>query len=195
MLKKYSGIISIIAVVGAVLLAIGGIATAIILKSFLPVLYVGICTVAFYLFMHSYALLLETTAKNEQTLDSIKQSMQKLEELVASKQPTSWVRVDAAKAVGVAQSRMSTTKATDTPTSSTVPAVTNDRIVCPKCGREQPASRRRCFDCGTEFTKEKIDEEEVGKSSRKDKITCPQCGTVQRSNRKVCLNCGKQLDP
>lgn len=48
---------------------------------------------------------------------------------------------------------------------------------------------------GTAVSVEKIDGEEVEKSSHKDKITCPQCGAVQRSNRKVCLNCGEKLTP
>lgn len=65
MLRKYSGIISIIAIVVAVLLVIGGIATAITIESFLPVLYYGIGAAIFYLFMHSYAIMLETTANSD----------------------------------------------------------------------------------------------------------------------------------
>ena len=79
MLKKYSGIISVLAVVVAVILVIGGIAAAINLESFLPVLYFGIGAAIYYIFMHSYALLLETTANNEDALAAIRQFLQKLD--------------------------------------------------------------------------------------------------------------------
>lgn len=65
MLKKYSKIISILAVAVTTLLVICGITTALVLKSFLPILYFGIGAAVFYPFVQSYSLLLDAVANKE----------------------------------------------------------------------------------------------------------------------------------
>lgn len=154
MLRKYSGIISVLAIVVTALLAIVGIVTAVTLESFLTFLYFVIAAAVYYLFMHSYALLLEITANNEDALASIRQSLQKSDAKAPARQsPSSYVNVVASTATTSAPKSQPTTNTPDVPAPAVAVAVTGNRITCPKCGREQPANRRRCFDCGVEFIK------------------------------------------
>lgn len=191
MLKKYSGIISVLAVVVAVILVIGGIAAAINLESFLPVLYFGIGAAIYYIFMHSYALLLETTANNEDALAAIRQFLQKLDTQAPTKRSaTPYVSIATSHVTTPAQSQHPAAKAPDKPAESAAVTVASARIICPKCGREQPANRRRCFDCGIEFIKQ---ESRYADPKNPHILICPNCGARQSDTNTACYQCHTSL--
>lgn len=189
MLRKYSGIISTLAIVVAALLVIGGIITAIALESFLSILCFAIGAALYYLFMHSYALLLETTANNEDALAAIRQSLQKTD-TPAQQASTQRVSVAASPITVGTQNSQAGKKTPDAPADTVKVTVTNDRIICPKCGREQPASRRRCFDCGAEFLKQNSI---YSDPQNPHILVCPNCGARQSDTNSECYQCHTSL--
>ena len=71
MLKKYSNIIALIAVIVPILSLISGLIVAAELESFLLFIYFLVPAVLFYIFAASYSALLEATAENRELIEQI----------------------------------------------------------------------------------------------------------------------------
>lgn len=149
-LRKYSNIISVISLAVPILSGIAGLIAVIQSGSFLIFLSCALSSALFYIFVQSYARMLNTTADNEEALAEMSASLKKLNTQFMSEQK-------------IVQTSSNTSEITTSETSdddSSQPGVSpiidprNPYIItCPNCHVRQSANRQTCFQCGTKFEK------------------------------------------
>ena len=161
MLKKYSNTIAYIAVIVPILSLISGLIIAIELESFLLFIYFLVPAVLFYIFVASYAALLEATAENRELIEQIASNIQKrgtdTPEVAAvhtGKQTFMSHNEEQKKAEVYTDKGAVSPKAPEDNTAGfTVDPTNPNLIVCCKCGRSQRSNRTVCFECGAKFVK------------------------------------------
>lgn len=74
----------------------------------------------------------------------------------------------------------------DAPTTGTTPASStfSGGILCPSCGKQNPAGTKFCCDCGGKLDAFSTPQERI----------CPSCGTSIKVGIKFCTECGTRMD-
>jgi len=68
-------------------------------------------------------------------------------------------------------------------------------LICPQCGRSNPADRHYCTNCGAELSraaKAEITPEQQAQTLAK--VTCKVCGAENMPEKKYCTQCGSRLE-
>ncbi len=74
------------------------------------------------------------------------------------------------------------------------PPTTGVRLLCPKCGAQNPPDRKFCLACGAALFKRPGEAGAVGvREQEKAPWRCPQCGTENPPERVECLRCHFRL--
>ena len=161
MLKKYSNIIALIAVIVPILALISGLIVAAELESFLLFIYFLVPAVLFYIFAASYSALLEATAENRELIEQIASNVQKRE---ADTPVVAAVHTGKQTFMSHNEEQEKTEVHTDKDAASpkkpeeniagfTVNPANPNLIICSKCGAAQRSNRAVCFECGAKFVK------------------------------------------
>ena len=161
MLKKYSNIIALIAVIVPILSLISGLIVAAELESFLLFIYFFVPAVLFYIFAASYSALLEATAENRELIEQIASNVQKRgtdTTMVATAhtgKQTFMSHNEEQKETEVHTDKdaASPKKPEENIAGFTVDPANPNFIVCCKCGTSQRSNRVVCFECGAKFVK------------------------------------------
>lgn len=215
MLRNYSSMMSTLAMVVALILGIGGVILAIVMSSFATLIYFAVSAGLFYLILRSLSLLMEATADNGDALAEIRKTLHALSAApavtpsqpaaapqqphqVISHQPAAKTAPAATPAVkGDSAVAPNPQPVPDDNSPATKIPIRDGRIKCSRCGREQPANRGKCFDCGAEFQNVKK-LPNTGSFAAKiptadGRIRCSKCGHVQPAGQIQCYECGAQF--
>lgn len=74
---------------------------------------------------------------------------------------------------------------------ATATQATSAETTCPACGRRQPDGSF-CIDCGTDYAKWRMRQEQTGESLNEGQAICAFCGNTQQP-ASYCLRCGGAL--
>lgn len=192
MLKRYSGIMSTLAIVVALILVVGGVIIAVTTSSFWVLIYFAVSAALFYFLLQSQALLMEATADNADALAEVQQMLRALdsridatpsEQVAAPPEAQHAIYVDSAKTTSKPAQTAATASTSDSANSQHSVPTLKTPSAYGDINRQTDANRLP--NDGKLATKIPTTD---------GRIKCSQCGHVQPAGQIKCFSCGAKFN-